>query len=181
MTTFWDVNGRTAFSSEIGWVSDLGYLRGWSDGSFRPGLSISRDAMAAVFHRLAGSPDTGAPMDSPFRDVSPSRQFYREICWVRDRGLLTGWPDGTFRPQYSIARNATCALFYRAAGSPDYTAPPSSPFRDLGPHSAFYREICWARSVGITTGWPDGTFRPQAATARNAMAAFIQRFDLAVG
>ena len=51
----------------------------------------------------------------------------------------------------------------------------------LTPRSAFYKEICWARSVGITTGWADGAFRPLESTARNAMAAFIRRFDLAVG
>lgn len=181
MATFRDISSRSAFAAEIGWVSELGYLRGWGDGSFRPLSTIKRDAMAAVFHRMAGSPDFTAPGRSPFTDVRPGQQFYREMCWARERGLLNGWSDGTFHPLDPIDRNATCALFYRAAGSPAFAAPAHSPFRDLTPRSAFYKEICWARSVGITTGWADGTFRPLESTARNAMAAFIRRFDLAVG
>ncbi|PZO68728.1 MAG: hypothetical protein DI634_08485 [Kocuria palustris] len=65
MTTFRDISSRSAFASEIGWVSDLGYLRGWGDGTFRPLSTIKRDAMAVVFHRMAGSPDFTAPSRSP--------------------------------------------------------------------------------------------------------------------
>lgn len=181
MTTFRDVRTTSPFAAEIGWVSDLGYLRGWADGTFRPYSPIHRDAMAAVFHRMAGSPDFAPPASSPFADIRPHQQFYREICWARDRGLLTGWSNGAFRALRPITRDASCALFYRAAGSPGYSAPAGSPFRDISPRTQFYKEICWAHSVGITTGWPDRTFRPLSPTARNAMAAFLRRFDLAVG
>ena len=91
MATFRDISSRSAFAAEIGWVSELGYLRGWGDGSFRPLSTIKRDAMAVVFHRMAGSPDFTAPSRSPFIDVRPGQQFYREMCWARDRGLLNGW------------------------------------------------------------------------------------------
>ena len=176
-----DITKASAFQGDIHWVADRGYLTGWSDRTFRPLSKIKRDEMAAVFYRMAGAPDFAPPARSPFRDVSPNQQFYREICWAKDRGLLTGWSNGTFRPFNDITRDASCALFYRAAGSPAYSRPGRSPFKDVRPDRQFYKEICWARSVGITTGWPDGTFRPSRPTDRNAMAAFIKRFDLAVG
>lgn len=181
MATFRDVPSTAAFSADIEWVADQGILRGWADGTYRPLATIRRDAMAAAFHRLAGEPDIAPPARSPFRDVSTRQQFYAQMCWVRARGLLTGWADGSFRPMQEIARDASCALFYRAAGSPSYSPPRRSPFRDVKPSRQFYKEICWARHAGITTGWADGTFRPAQATARNAMAAFIRRFDLATG
>ncbi|WP_144795415.1 S-layer homology domain-containing protein, partial [Kocuria palustris] len=95
---------------------------GWSDGTFRPNENIHRDAMAAVAYRMAGSPAYTPPRVSPYRDVAPGSQFYKEITWARSQGLLTGWADGTFRPTADIDRNATAALLYRMSGSPAYTA-----------------------------------------------------------
>ena len=84
--------------------------------------------------------------------------------------------DGTFRPLNDIDRNATAALLYRMSGSPAYTAPKTSSFKDVRPGSAFYKEIHWMSAQGITTGWNDGTFRPLDQTHRDAMAAFLYRF-----
>ena len=54
-------------------------------------------------------------------------------------------------------------------------------FRDISSRSAFAAEIGRVSDLGYLRGWGDGTFRPLESTARNAMAAFIRRFDLAVG
>ena len=47
----------------------------------------------------------------------------------------------------------------------------------MRPGSAFYKEIHWMNAQGITTGWSDGTFRPLDQTHRDAMAAFLYRFE----
>ncbi|NCD20655.1 MAG: hypothetical protein EOL89_11880, partial [Actinobacteria bacterium] len=53
------------------------------------------------------------------------------------------------------------------------------PFRDVKPWDQFYKEITWLAAEGVSTGWPDGTFRPGKDVARDAMAAFLFRFDTA--
>ena len=174
---FRDVSASNQFATEITWAKNKKYLNGWSDGTFRPTQNINRDAMAAVAYRMAGSPAYTPPKVSPYKDVSPSSAFYKEITWARSQGLLTGWSDGTFRPLNDIDRNATAALLYRMSGSPAYTAPASSSFKDVRPGSAFYKEIHWMSAQGITTGWNDGTFRPLDQTHRDAMAAFLQRYS----
>ncbi|NHU83997.1 S8 family serine peptidase [Kocuria sp. JC486] len=173
---FRDVSLSNQFATEISWVKDRGYLKGWPDGTFRPLTKIDRDAMAAVAYRMKGSPAFTPPKTSPYKDVPTTHQFYKEITWARSNGILTGWPDGTFRPQNDITRDATAAIFYRMAGSPAYTAPSTSRFTDLHPGQQFYKEVHWLASRGITTGWPDGTFRPLNTTNRDAMAAFIYRY-----
>ena len=114
---------------------------------------------------------------SPFRDVTASSSiFVVEIAWMHHQGLSTGWPDGTYRPLQPITRDAMAAFLYRAAGSPSFTPPRRSPFRDVTASSSiFYKEITWAHSQGLTTGWPDGTYRPLEPIARDAMAAFLYR------
>ncbi|WP_123824767.1 S8 family serine peptidase [Kocuria soli] len=173
---FRDVSLSNQFATEISWVKDRGYLKGWPDGTFRPLTKIDRDAMAAVAYRMKGSPAFTPPKTSPYKDVPTTHQFYKEITWARSNGILTGWPDGTFRPQNDITRDATAAIFYLMAGSPAYTAPSTSRFTDLHPGQQFYKEVHWLASRGITTGWPDGTFRPLNTTNRDAMAAFIYRY-----
>lgn len=173
---FRDVSLSNQFATEITWVKDRGYLKGWPDGTFRPLTKIDRDAMAAVAYRMKGSPAFTPPRTSPYKDVPTTHQFYKEITWARANGILTGWPDGTFRPQNDITRDATAAIFYRMAGSPAYTAPATSRFTDMHPGQQFYKEVHWFASRGITTGWPDGTFRPLDTTNRDAMAAFIYRY-----
>ena len=95
---------------------------------------------------------------------------------MRDQGITTGYPDGTFRPNAPVNRDAMAAFFYRAAGSPAYLAPAQSPFADVSTNNQFYREIAWIADRKISTGWPDKTYRPGNAINRDAMAAFIYRY-----
>lgn len=58
---------------------------------------------------------------------------------------------------------------------PPLTATAAGGFTDTR-NNKFADEIAWMRSVGIATGFPDGTYRPLEPVARDAMAAFIHRF-----
>lgn len=100
---------------------------------------------------------------------------YKEICWLQSKGIATGYDDGTFRPLDDVNRDAMAAFLYRFNASPDFTAPTTSPFRDVTTGQQFYKEMAWLSDKGISTGWPDGTYRPVTPVARDAMAAFIYR------
>lgn len=111
-----------------------------------------------------------------FADVLPHQAFYQEINWMRTSGISTGWADGTYRPYQTVLRGEIAAFFYRLAGSPAYIPPATSPFIDVPTHHHFYREIAWMRASGISTGWDDGTYRPDQPVLRDQMAAFFYRF-----
>lgn len=179
--TFTDVAQDHPFSKEISWLASTGITTGWDDGTFRPTDDTSRAAMAAFFYRAAGSPEYTAPTVSQFKDVNPSDPFYKEISWLAEQGITTGWDDGTFRPNEKIDRASMAAFFYRFAGQPHYVAPSNSEFKDLTSQSSFYKEISWMHSRGIATGWDDGTFRPNASIKRDATAAFFYRYAFYVG
>lgn len=169
-----DVPSTLQHAGSISWAKKQGVLTGWSDGTFRPHTPIQRNAMAAVAYRLAGSPAYTPPARSPYTDVRPGTQFYKEIAWAHDQGILTGWADGTFRPHQDIARDATAALLWRMAGEPAASSAPR--FTDVGAHRLHGEAISWMASAGISQGYRDGTYRPSATTNRDAMAAFLHRF-----
>ncbi|MDO4898109.1 MAG: GH25 family lysozyme [Rothia sp. (in: high G+C Gram-positive bacteria)] len=174
---FIDVASGDMFYREISWLAETGISRGWDVAGgkvYRPDENISRAAMAAFMYRMSGSPSYTPPARSPFTDVPVSHPFYREIAWAADRGITTGWADGSFRPEDSMSREAMAAFFYRLSGTSGYAGKTS--FRDVPATNPFYREISWFEGQGISTGWPDGTFRPAEPVSRGAMAAFIYRF-----
>ncbi|MDO4918069.1 S8 family serine peptidase [Kocuria sp.] len=174
---FKDVPKDRVFYSEISWLANKGITKGWPDGTFRPNQAVQRDQMAAFLYRMAGSPQYTPPTKSPFKDVPTSHVFYKEISWMSEQGITKGWSDGTFRPNQSISREQMAAFFYRMAGSPAYTAPKTSPFKDVPTTHVFYKEISWMNAQGIGRGWPDGTFRPTQPVQRDQMAAFLYRYD----
>jgi len=174
---FTDVPVDFPFVQHIRWLANSGITTGFPDGTFRPGANVERQAMAAFLYRAAGSPDFTAPATSPFVDVRPSDPFYKEITWLADSGITTGYADGTFRSLAPVARDAMAAFLYRATGSPDFTAPATPTFSDVGTTHPFYDEIEWLAAVQVANGYSDGTYRPAAPVARDAMAAFLNRIE----
>ena len=137
--------------------------------------------MAAFLYRQAGSPKVALPAKSPFTDMKPGQEHYTAVIWAYQNGVTEGWrmPNGTFqfRPVQPIARDAMAAFLYRFAGEPAYTQPSAKCFTDVARGMKFSQEMCWMRSTGISTGWSNGTYRPLDSVKRDAMAAFLQRYD----
>ncbi|MFW7413854.1 S-layer homology domain-containing protein [Demequina sp. SO4-18] len=181
------------FAEEITWFADQGITTGYSNGDgtsqYRPFGKVTRDAMAAFLYRYAGEPPVTLPAESAFVDVTPaSSDFYDEIAWLAEQGITRGWDTYAgveYRPFQAITRDAMAAFLFRFAGSPNVVPPATSPFEDVDRISTeFYEEITWLAETGITTGWDTSTgkeFRPYDPITRDAMAAFIYRYDEVFG
>jgi serine protease len=123
VSPFKDVLTTQQFYKEMAWLAAEGISTGWveADGTrtYRPFQPISRDAMAAFMYRMADSPAFAEPAVSPFRDVLNGQQFYKEMAWLADSGISTGWvePGGirSYRPLQPINRDAMAAFMYRFA------------------------------------------------------------------
>ena len=172
---FTDVNDANTATPDIDWLAERRITRGYPGGTFHPGEDTERGAAAAFFYRLAGSPAYTPPQQSPFTDVPTNHPFYKEIAWMHQAGITTGWADGTFRPHEAATHEAMAAFFYRAAGSPAYTPPEKSPFEDVPAGARFYREITWAHEKKIFTE-ETSLLKPAATVRREAAATMIHRY-----
>ncbi|MCL6423100.1 ExeM/NucH family extracellular endonuclease [Brachybacterium sp. JHP9] len=181
--TFADVPASLQFHDDICWAAEQGYVTGWADGSYRPVSPVNRDAMAAFLYRMAGSPAVDTSGASPFTDIKAGDEHYAAVLWAYQEGITTGWvkADGTreFRPVTPIDRDAMAAFVYRYAGEPAASAPAAGPFSDVPAGLQYAKEIAWLKEQGITTGFPDGSYRPWGPMNRDAMAAFMHRMDTA--
>lgn len=181
-SNFRDVAPARVFFLEINdlFAHEHTITEGWGFGAsreFRPNSDNLRDAMIAFIYRAMGRPSYTAPTSSPFRDVSTDFVFYKELCWAYEEGIAEGWGSGsnrTFRPLDPVQRDAVAAFLYRAADAGDSST--SNSFVDVPAGHIFAKEITWLAKTGISRGWSDGTFRPDALIKRDQMAAFMMRW-----
>ena len=179
---FNDVDPNHRFAEAIRWMAENGISAGWEDGTFRPGQLVTRQAMAAFLFNILAPANYVAPAESPFVDVPLNNTHYREIAWLAESGISTGWPlgDGTFefRPSATIQRDAMALFLYRAASEPAVSGEGDS-FIDLpaSDHQA-YNAMRWLYETEIAEGWPTDAgpeFRPGQYIQRDALAAFLHR------
>ncbi|MCC5953285.1 MAG: S-layer homology domain-containing protein [Acidimicrobiia bacterium] len=178
---FRDVPAQHQFCRPIEWLVEAGLSSGFPDGTFLPTSPVSRQAVAAFLHRLAGEPASGASEPS-FDDVPASHPFFEAIQWMAATGVSTGTPqpDGStlFAPASPVSRQAVAAFLHRLAGEP--ASGLSEPFFDDVPaNHPNFEAIQWMAAVELSTGsiGADGSrrFAPGEVISRQAMAAFLHR------
>jgi len=173
---FVDVAAAHPFWWEIEVAAHDDLVLGFPDGRYRPSQDVTRQALASMLYRLAGSPafDPGEPT---FVDVPADHPFFQQIEWMHAAGIATGYADSTFRPSTPITRQAVAAMAVRAATAMPATVPPPPAFNDVGAADPFFMEISTLGALGVTNGFSDGSFRPLASLTRQAMAAWLLRLQ----
>ena len=141
----------------------------------KPSLDQADPVTVTAGSVVSGIDAALTPDDAAFSDVLADHQFYEEIKWLVDRGITSGFADGTFQPTRSVSRQAAVVFLYRLAGEPEGEY--SNEFSDVSPDHPFHDEISWAVQEGITSGYADDTFRPNNDVTRQAMAAFLYRVE----
>ncbi|WP_455123796.1 siroheme synthase [Rothia mucilaginosa] len=99
--------------------------------------------------------------------------------WFADRDILPNpspmsWSSGMTRHDVTVS-------LYRLAGSPKVELPATSPYADVAPNDPDYAAYIWARQKGITFGWADGKFHPEAKLSTPSTVAFLYRYQKAMG
>ena len=99
--------------------------------------------------------------------------------WFADREILPN-PSPMSWNSNLTRRDVTVAL-YRLAGSPKVELPAFSPYADVATTDPDYAAFIWARQKGITFGWADGKFHPDAPLSTPSTVAFLYRYQKAMG
>ena len=134
----------------------------------------TRGELTAALYAQAGSPKVDLPTVSPWPDVKTTDPNYAAYVWARQKGITFGWSDGKFHADAGISNATVAAFTYRAAGSPAVTG--NSPYVDVKPGSAFYREIVWA-SQNLTTVYGGQYFIPQQLLTRGHLETVLAAFQ----
>lgn len=138
------------------------YLQGYEDGSFRPNAEITRAETAAVIAKVSSRYDPAQAYSTSYTDVSESEWSASYVGFAEQQGLVTGYEDGTFRPEAPITRAEFAVMIARYLNlSPsEYTG-----FADTQEHWAD-GAISALAAIGMISGYEDGLFRPGQAITR---------------
>ena len=149
------------------------YIVGYGNGEVRPQNNITRAEVATIFFRLLTDDvrDENLTKTNRYPDVAATSWYNTAVSTLSSMGIITGYPDGTFRPNAAITRAEFAAIAARFDNDGDKTA---AKFSDIATHWA-KDEISIAYNNGWITGYPDGTFGPQRNITRAETATMINR------
>lgn len=149
------------------------YVVGYSDSTVRPNANISRAEVATIFFRLLKSDirDGNLTADNEFSDVSDGQWHNKAISTMAKLGIVKGRRADRFDPDASITRAEFAAICARFSTKPVEN---SGSFSDISGHWA-ENEIARAAAFGWISGYPDGTFHPDARITRAEAMTMINR------
>ena len=149
------------------------YVIGYPDGKVHPEGNISRAETATIFFRLlkADIRDGNLTADNEFSDVSDGQWHNKAVSTMAKLGIVKGRRADRFDPNASITRAEFAAICARFSTR---TVENSGSFSDISGHWA-ENEIERAAAFGWISGYPDGTFRPDARITRAEAMTMINR------
>ncbi len=97
-----------------------------------------------------------------FKDVPVSHPNYTAIMDLKERGLVSGYPDGTFKPDQTVNRVEALKIILGSASLNANMAEmvDLSKLKDIDTTQWYAKYLSKAYQMGIVQGYPDGTFRP---------------------
>ena len=150
----------------------VAYIMGYPDGTVQPEGEITRAEACTIFFRLLteSSRDYYFARTNDYSDVNRGDWFNNAISTLSNAGIVTGYNDGTFRPNQPITRGEMAKIIANFANLNKGT----KSFTDLSGHwSKTYVEL--AAGNGWIAGYPDGSFRPDQKITRAETVTMINR------
>jgi hypothetical protein len=113
-TTFWAYK-------YVEYAQDQGVVGGYDDGTYRPTLTVTRDAMAVFVARALADGEANVPPGPStafFPDVPTDHWAFKYVEYIHDQSVVGGFPDGTYRPTATVSRDQMAVYVQRAFALP---------------------------------------------------------------
>jgi hypothetical protein len=167
-----DVNSSDWFSREMTYLFDKSILKGSADNALRPSANISRAEAMTMIGRAIGLDETKRM--TRFKDVSGESFAAGYIQSAFEKGIIKGFPNGTFRPDQPVTRAEMAILVSKAY---NLTGDTSEKIVDISNQVTGYAQIKALYNVGITKGYPDHSFKPYKPINRAEYSVFLARAE----
>lgn len=157
-STFTDVGDNHRASKEINYLAEKGIATELAPGQFKPDAPVTRAQAAAMIGRALGL--DGTPRDTQFTDVTEKDAYSGYLVELVREGVLSGYNDGTFRPNNTLTRGEMALMLNSAFFEPT--------------RSSSAAQTILMRN-GIALGMEDGTFGASKLLIRSDFTVFLAR------
>lgn len=171
--SFKDISANYDYFEEIMYSAQNNIITGYQDGTFRPNENISRAHAAVILARVLNL-DTTNVINPNFKDVPTNHTYYKEIAAVAGAGIMSGKEDGTFDSNGKLTR-AQMAKILAIAFELHNGGSQKARFKDVPTTHWAYSFIEALAYNNVTTGYQDGTFKPNQQITRAHFVVFIYR------
>jgi hypothetical protein len=168
---FTDVTGSYWAYGYITVLACANIVTGYSDGSFRPENSTTRAQLAKMLV-LAQGWSLVTPSSQSFRDVGPSHPFYQHIETAAAHEVISGYADGTYRPDAYVTRAQVAKMLVLARGWRAFEDTPE-PVCDVPPTHWAWNYVQAALQNGLFSGYANNCFLPDAQATRAQLSKVL--------
>ena len=159
-------------AAELNRTDHFAFLVGYTDGTFGPERNMTRAEVTTMFARLLTEQiEADKTYSNTFSDVPKGYWAANYIGYMQQFGIITGYSDGSFRPDAPVTR----AEFAAIASRFEKLTEGSKSFADVPDTYWAARYINFAATRGWVTGYSDGTFKPENPITRAEVAAVTCR------
>ena len=170
---FTDAKPTDWYHDDVHFCLETKLMVGYGANTFKPNSSTSRAMLTVMLWRLGGSPTFNYAMQ--FSDVDSGKWYTEAVRWAASTNVVTGFTDGTFRPDSAVTREQMAAVLYRYAQSKDYDVSVGENTNILSYADAYaIPAMQWACGSGMIQG-ANGSLNPINSTTRDQLASIIRK------
>ncbi len=168
--SYLDMGVERWYFNHVAYLAHHQYIHGYMDNTFRADEKITRAEAVALLGRVHKL--DGAKRKTVFPDVGFNHFASGYIQSAFEKGIVTGFSNGIFRPNTYVTRGEMAILLQQAF---DFAIDTSKPlqFKDMSETLASYGAVRALTQQGILQGYPDGTFRPSEPMTRATYSVFL--------
>ena len=176
---FTDVDTAKWYHLSVDYVLTHKMMNGVSSRAFAPNANLTRGMLVQILYNLEGKPKGTA---ANFSDVQADAWYAEAVGWAVSNKVVTGYADGTFRPNAAVTREQAAAILYRYAQSKgiDVSVGENTnilSYVDVQQASEYaIPALQWAVGAGVLNGKNGGRLAPTGTATRAEIAAIMQRW-----
>ena len=165
----------TKYKEEINYLSSEGIINGYQDGTFKPAANLTRLQAVTMILREKDITDFTAP-DPGFTDLKKGNHGYEIIAKAVQLGIISGKTNENGKKYFDAGAPLTRGQMSKILVE-GYKLPKTKDvqFKDVSIKNGFRDYISVLATKNITTGYLDGTFRPNNKISREHFAVFMAR------
>lgn len=176
---FKDVDTGKWYHVSIDYVLTHSIMNGVSGTSFAPNSNLTRGMLVQILFNLEGKPQSAS---ASFSDVKADAWYAKAVGWAAANKVVTGYADGTFRPNAAVTREQAAAILYRYAQSKGIDVSVGEDTNILSYADALQASeyaipaLQWAVGAGVLNGKSGNLLAPTGTATRAEIAAIMQRW-----
>ena len=176
---FADVDTAKWYHLSVDYVLTHKMMNGVSSRAFAPNANLTRGMLVQILFNLEGKPQSAS---ASFSDVKADAWYAEAVGWAAANKVVTGYTDGTFRPNVAVTREQAAAILYRYAQSKGIDVSIGENTNILSYADAMQASeyaipaLQWAVGAGVLNGKGGNLLAPTGTATRAEIAAIMQRW-----